>query len=565
MASGGADESGGTERLHELLRRVRRQQSDDADPDPRDLVEWLGTELGADVALVDGAGTVEAAGAAFPRQLVRTLRPLLARLSNGALDTAVTDAPTEAGVVQVRLEALGDRAPRPVLVVAGPDALSQEAALLASHTGGLMMLMRRANRADAASRAYHRKAGQVRLAVFMALMAGDPVLARRMTAGAVPDLLDAGWLRVQLLRCHPEDRDRIVRDLQDAAGYHGPALMVRCPVYHDHVICLIAEGTQEQPDGPAAALRRLVEEHGHYALGVSDPHPLDGTADAYEQARHTLAVARRAPGRVAVSGGGVSLGRVLPTGPAVTWARDVLRPLGTVPKLTHEITRLSLSFPRSGVARLLGVSRNSVAAHLERAGQALDLDLGDVRSRATLALALSVPGYGYAYGYGGGEADARGEGDGRHGRGEGDGSGKGDGARTPVTRPVPDLDDLLRTPTAAAWARTFLAPLPNGPRDLRGTLGAWIDANTDARRASRDLGVGRNTVGDRLRTAGRLLHRDLLGTHSGVYDLVHAFTAEALAAEGLDPEEVTSEGATSEGLTAVAGAAGRQTDGPPQG
>ncbi|MEU9604654.1 helix-turn-helix domain-containing protein [Streptomyces sp. NPDC048057] len=494
VASGDVDGHDGARPLHELLRLVGRRQSEDAALDPRELAEWLGGQLGADVALVDRAGTVEVAGAAFPRQVLRALRPLLERLSDGALDAAATEAATDAGPVKVRLEALGERVPRPVLVVAAPNALGRQAALLAAHTGGLMVLLRRANRADAASREYHRKAGQLRLAVFMALMAGDPVLARRMTAGAVPDLLGADWLRVELLRCGAEDRDRIARELQDASGYHGPALMVRCPVYDDHLICLIAEDAPEEPDGPRAALRRLVAEHGHYALGVSDPHPLDATSDAYEQARHALAVARRAPGRVALSGGAVSLGRVLPADPAGAWAHDVLRPLATVPKLTHEITRLSLTFPRSGVARLLGVSRNSVAAHLDRAGQALGLDLGDVRSRAALALALSVPG---------------------------------GGARTPVSRPAPVLEDLLCTPPAVSWARTFLAPLPDGPRDLRGTLSAWVEANTDARQASRALGVGRNTVGDRLRTAGRLLHRDLLGTHSGVYDLVHALAAES--------------------------------------
>ncbi|MGW5677263.1 helix-turn-helix domain-containing protein [Streptomyces sp. NPDC003860] len=498
MASGDVDEHGGSRPLHELLRQVRRQQSDEAAFDLCELVEWLGAQLGAAVALVDRAGAVEVAGAAFPRRVLPALRPLLERLADGALDAAATDAVTGAGPVQVRLEALGERTPRPVLVVAAPDALSRDAALLASHTGGLMMLLRSAGRAAAASREYHRKAGQLRLAVFMALMAGDPVLARRMTAGAVPDLLDAGSLRVELLRCGAEDRDRIARELQDASGYHGPALMVRCPVYDDHLICLIAEDAPESPDGPRAALRRLVSEHGHYRLGVSDPHPLDETADAYEQARHALAVARGAPDRVAGSGGGVSLGRVLPAGPAAAWAREVLRPLNTAPKLTHEITRLSLTFPRSGVARLLGVSRNSVAAHLDRAGQALGLDLADVRSRAALALALSVP----------------------------DAPWYESGARTPVPRPAPVLEDLLCTPPAVSWARTFLAPLPDGPRDLRGTLSAWIEANTDARRASHSLGVGRNTVGDRLRTAGRLLHRDLLGTHSGVYDLVHALTVE---------------------------------------
>ncbi|MEU3602720.1 helix-turn-helix domain-containing protein [Streptomyces sp. NPDC006798] len=539
MAARDAGETGGTGRLDELLRRVRHHGPGEPDPGPDELVEWLGARLGAHVALVDRTGTAETATAAFPRRLLPPLKPLLGRLSDGALDTAATETADGTGTVRLRLEALGDRAPRPVLVVAAPDALDRESALLVSHTGGLLVLLRRAGRADAVTHAYDRKAGQVRLAVFMALMAGDPPLARRMTAGAVPGLLAADRLRVQLLRCSPEDRDRIARDLQDASGYHGPALMVRCPVYENHLICVIAEGTHEHPEGPGAALRRLVGENGHYALGVSDPRPLDETADAYEQARHTLALARSVPGRIAVADGGLPLGRVLPAAPAAAWARNALRPLDTVPKLTREITRLALAFPRSGVARLLGISRNSVAAHLERAGQALGADLGDVRTRAALALALSVPGPGTGV--------------------FGPDPTPGGGARTPVPRPAPVLDDLLRTPPAVTWARSFLAPLPDGPRDLRGTLGAWIDANTDARRAARRLGVGRNTVGDRLRTAGRLLHRDLPGTHSGVYDLVHALAAEALTAG----ERAAGDPTAADRTPDPGSGAGPRADGPP--
>ncbi|MEV0776928.1 hypothetical protein [Streptomyces sp. NPDC050428] len=39
------------------------------------------------------------------------------------------------------------------------------------------------------------------VAVLQALLAGEPLLARRLTAGAVPPLLDAGGLRVHLLHC----------------------------------------------------------------------------------------------------------------------------------------------------------------------------------------------------------------------------------------------------------------------------------------------------------------------------------------------------------------------------
>ncbi|MFI6527679.1 hypothetical protein [Streptomyces uncialis] len=105
-----------------------------------------------------------------------------------------------------------------MLITVGPAHLSREAALLASHTGGLIAILRRLERADTTATGYRNKAGQLRLAVLMALMDGDPTLARRMTAGAVPALLDAEFLRVHLLRCAPDDRDRLVEEHQDPAG-----------------------------------------------------------------------------------------------------------------------------------------------------------------------------------------------------------------------------------------------------------------------------------------------------------------------------------------------------------
>ncbi|WP_086886385.1 MULTISPECIES: helix-turn-helix domain-containing protein [Streptomyces violaceusniger group] len=59
-------------------------------------------------------------------------------------------------------------------------------------------------------------------------------------------------------------------------------------------------------------------------------------------------------------------------------------------------------------------------------------------------------------------------------------------------------------------------------RDLHTTLRAWIDANTDAQRTARHLGLSRNTVRAHLRAAEHLLSRDLLTTGSGIHDLVHA-------------------------------------------
>ncbi|WP_244321305.1 helix-turn-helix domain-containing protein [Streptomyces melanosporofaciens] len=146
------------------------------------------------------------------------------------------------------------------------------------------------------------------------------------------------------------------------------------------------------------------------------------------------------------------------------------------------------------MARLLDISRNTVSHHLSRVETTLGPDLADVRIRAALDLAFCLAG---------GQPDA------------GFGAVRG--------RPEPTLDELFRTEPAHAWAREFLRPLQDTRgRDLYATLCAWIDANTDAQRTARHLGLSRNTVRAHLRAAEHLLSRDLLTTGSGIHDLVHA-------------------------------------------
>ncbi|WP_046086634.1 helix-turn-helix domain-containing protein [Streptomyces antioxidans] len=569
-----------TGRLDELLHEVRRQMSRGAGADPRPVLEWLGHQIGADVALLGSEGAVEASTARFPRRILPPLEPTLARLSGGQMAAAAI----ESGALQVRLEALGPHAPRPVLVVAGTSAPTREAASLVSHAGGLIALLDRAQDADTTFRGYQYKARQLRFAVFSALLAGDLTLARRMTTGAVPALLDAARLRVYLLHCPPEDRDRLAQTYQDGSGYHGTGLMVHCPAFKEHLICLVAEegadgpadrptdrptdGPADRPtdrptdgaaDGPAdpdgsgaesadeaggrfdagpggepdadphgsadgperpqgqgAVLRRLVRENPLYALGISSPYPLGATAEAYGQALHALAAARHTPERMAAYLGRTPLVPLLPHSEAGSWARALLGPLGSTPRATLDITRLAVTFPRSAVARLLDISRNTVSHHLGRVEATLGLDLGDVRTRAALDLAFCLTG---------GQPDG--------GLGSETGFGSAGGFGVHGVRPVPTLEELFRTAPAHAWAREFLRPLQDTRgRDLHTTLRGWIDANTDAQRTARHLGLSRNTVRAHLRAAERLLSRDLLTTGSGIHDLVHA-----LHITGLHPED----------------------------
>ncbi|WP_328496564.1 helix-turn-helix domain-containing protein [Streptomyces sp. NBC_00414] len=476
------------EDVDELLRFVRRQGT------PAEVLDWLGRRTGAHVAWIGREGTVEAATAGFPRRLAGTLTEQVERLAGGQLAAATT----RAGELEVRLEAFGGREPRPVLVTVSPSALSRESAALASRAGGVVDLLSRASEADGGTRGYEAKAAQLRFAVLTALLAGDVTMARRMTTGDVPPLLNAERVRVHLLHCPPADRDRLTRTYLDPSGYHGPGLMVNCPVFKEQLICPVAE--DPEPDGgfrQGEVLRRLVGENPGYALGVSRPHPLAATGEAYGEAVHALAVARNSPGRLAAYTGRPSLVHVLPRRAALAWARAHLEPLQAVPKPTVDVIRLAVTFSRSGVARLLHLSRTTVTAHCRRAEVALGVDLGEVRTRATLDLALSLTAL---------QSDPA------------------DTAQPDAVQLVaPPLDELLRTSPATAWAEPFLHPLRDTRhRDLYLTVEAWVDANTDAQRTASHLGLSRNTVRAHLRAAERLLNRDLLTTGSGVHDLVHA-------------------------------------------
>ncbi|MGW1681247.1 hypothetical protein [Saccharopolyspora sp. NPDC002376] len=162
----------------------------------------------------------------------------------------------------------------------------------------------------------------MRLSVLHALLAGAPVLARRMTSGAVPPLLDAERLRVYLLSCPSADRDRIPQIYQDPSGFHGRDLMVHCPVIKESLICLVAAGEEDGDSGGVVEiLRRLVRDNPRYALGVSGAHLLSATAEAFAQATHALAAARTAPARSVFYHGRSQLEGVLPRKPALAWAR----------------------------------------------------------------------------------------------------------------------------------------------------------------------------------------------------------------------------------------------------
>ncbi|MDH2425947.1 helix-turn-helix domain-containing protein [Sphaerisporangium sp. TRM90804] len=484
-----AQDSSGLEEFLCLIGQASRRPG--ADGGLEAVAGWLRRRLGVEMALRDHTGATLLSTPGFPGHVLPLVEPTLARLAGGQLASAAMDT----GAFRILMEAVAVRPPRPVLLVAGAEEPAPRTMALASHAASVVAALYRARETVRVSAAYQRKAHQMRLALFMALMAGDTTLARRMTASAVPALLEARRLRVCLLRCPPGERDRIAQAHQDPSGYHGRGLMVRCPVYDEHLICLVAEDQDDAPNaggpGLTAVLRDLADDPG-YLLGISRPHPLAATAQAYEQARHALGAARHAAGRVAVFQGEASLERVLPGEAARRWARRLLRPLDGLPPITVDVLRLAMQFPRSGVARLLGIGRNTVTAHLRRAEQALGLDLEDVGSRAALALALGLAAPG---------------------------TGEPEDPPAPPVAAGEMLGDAARR-----WAEEFLRPLEEHAHrhDLHATLRAWIEAGTDAQRAAHSLGISRNTVRAHLLTAQRLLQRDLLPSGPGVHELVHA-------------------------------------------
>ncbi len=478
--------------LNEFLRlagqAARRPELDDR---LDAAVAWLRQHLCVEIALIGRSGTVDLSTPGFPREILEPLEPTLADLVTGKIASVAT----EAGELRILLEAIGTEPPRPVLLIAGAETLGRQAVSLASHAGGILAALCRAREAAQTSRAYRDKAHRVRLALLLTLMTGDITLARRISTGAVPPLLNASRLRVCILRCPPAERDHIAWAYEDASGYHGRGLMVRCPVYDEHLISLAGEDENEEPGadrrGLPGLLRSLAEDR-RYLLGISRSHPLAAAAQAYQQALHALAAARGTTTRAAVFQGEPSLEEVLPRAEARRWACRLLTPLNSVPRLTADVLDLALQFPRSGVANLLGISRNTVTAHLRRVEETLGLDLEDVGCRAALSLALKItaPGCG----------------------------------DSPEPTPLPGLARALRGQAAHQWAEEFLQPLDKHGhrRDLHTTLKAWIEANVDAQQTAHHLGISRNTVRAHLITAQHLLNRDLLSGGPGVYDLTHA-------------------------------------------
>ncbi|WP_416981720.1 helix-turn-helix domain-containing protein [Streptomyces sp. T028] len=448
----------------------------------RRIVGWLATTLDATASLLDRSGTPLAGE---PMELDEDL---FADLVCGRLASAAWQGDGR-HLRLVRVELPGPSTAG-VLAVSRTAPYDRRAADILQRTASVLELLLRAQQTVATGDRLARATADLRLAILQLLMVEDIVSARRVAAGLWPGLLDTDSACVYVVETSPADRDRLAEACVEAT--HDEALVVRCPAMDGHVIVVVPDDTT------AAALRAVCRHTPDALLGGSARQSLAGTATAYGQAVSALAVARFHPDRTAVYAERTHPERLMDPDVLRSWTTRLLRPLDTLPHHTRAellaTTRLGLEFTAVSAAKVLGVSRNTVRARMERVENLLGTDFSDLTVRATVHLALNTQ-----------VALAE------------DTSGR------PAAPAV--LGDLLTGPALGTWARDLLARLDTDARDLRRTLRAWIAAGGNAERAAQLLGVHAQTVREHVRSAEPVLERQLLASGSDLYEVVLAHLA----------------------------------------
>ncbi|MGC0333986.1 DNA-binding CsgD family transcriptional regulator [Streptomyces sp. SAI-170] len=474
----GARDGGRSAWAEELLGHLR--------PTGRDLgriADWLARTVEGSVCLRGHDGTLLAG------RPIALDDALAADVGAGRIATAAVE---DAGrhLRLVRVEPPGPQ-PAAVLAVSRTAPFDRRAFDIVTHTAAVVELLLGAGESALASRRLERAAADLRLAILQLLMVEDAVSARRVAAGLWPGLLDTDTARVYVVECRPEDRDRFAEDCLDATGER--ALVVRCPAVDAHVIVVVPDDTA------AERLHALVGDRADTFLGGSRRHSLARTATAYGQAVSALAVARFRPGKAALYAERTHPERLLDPRALHGWAARLLSPLDALAHHTRAellaTTRLGLEFTAVSAAKILGVSRNTVRARMERVEALLGTDFSDLGVRAAVHLALNSQA-----------------------------------GLTEQPPPQPAgahtaFGDLLTDAALRAWSRALLGLLDGDGRDLRRTLRAWLAAGANAERAARTLGVHAQTVRDHVRGAEPVLQRQLLASGSDLYEVVLAHLA----------------------------------------
>ncbi|MDW4904132.1 helix-turn-helix domain-containing protein [Streptomyces sp. ADMS] len=456
-------------------------------PASRDLgrvTGWLAGTIEAEVSLQDVTGAFLAGtGVCADDELVREVAT--GRIASAAVHTEGR---------HVRLAGLGHPVTRGVLTVARTRPFDQRATEILARTVWVLELLLRERGTVSAERRLDRATSDLRLAILQLLMVGDIIAARRVAAGLWPGLFDTDTACVYVLEGHAAKRDTLAEDCQAAAEGH--ALIVRCPAVDEHLIVVAPIDRGQDMAGPE--LRSLVGERPDTFMGGSVRQSLAQTATAYGQAVSALAVARFRPDRAAVYAERTHPERLMNSLALRGWADRLLSPLDELPHHTRAellaTTRLGFSFTAVKTAIILGVSRNTVRARMERVEGLLDADFSDLTTRAAVQLALntqaSVP----------------------------------DGPR-PALAPPAGLTELLRTDPLLSWADSLLDRLTADTRDLRRTVRTWIAAGGNAERTAQVLGIHAQTVRDHVRGAEPVLERELLAGGSDLYEVVLAHLA----------------------------------------
>ncbi|WP_217254817.1 helix-turn-helix domain-containing protein [Streptomyces sp. AC602_WCS936] len=453
--------------------------------DVHKVVTWLASAAHAAVSLQDGTGRLLAGTRTAPDE------SLVADITSGRIATAALE---DRGrhLRLVRVERVHP-APAAVLAVTRETPFDRRASDIVTHTAQVLELLLAGHESTAAGHRLRRATSDLRLAILQLLMVEDTVSARRVAAGLWPGLLDTDTACVYVVECGAGERDRLAEECLSATGDR--ALVVRCPAMDGHVIVLAPRDTAGQE------LRSLVGRLPGVFLGGSARQSLARTATAYGQAVSALAVARYRPQQAAVYAERTRPERLMDPAALYGWTAHLLRPLDALPHHTRAellaTTRLGLEFTAVNTAKILGVSRNTVRARMDRVEGLLRTDFADLAVRATVHLAVNAQTGLDQYAADGGAG-----------------------------RPGPTrLTDLLAGPALRAWAGDLLDRLESDARDLRRTLRTWIAAGGNAERAAQTLGVHAQTVREHVRSAEPVLERQLLAAGSDLYEVVLAHLA----------------------------------------
>ncbi|MFI8092189.1 helix-turn-helix domain-containing protein [Streptomyces sp. NPDC086080] len=450
--------------------------------DARRVVDWLAGTARADVSLQDAAGTL-LAGTRLPLD-----GALVADIGSGRIASAAWEGEGR----HQRLVRIGHPSGTCVLAVSREAPFDRHTAEVVTRTAQVIELLLAAHETTEAGRRLRRATADLRLAILQLLMVEDTVAARRVAAGLWPGLLDADTACVYVVESAPARRERLVAECLDTTG--DEALVVRCPAMDGHVIVVSPRART------ASDLRSLVGRHPGTFLGGSVWQSLARTATAYGQAVSALAVARFRSDKTAVYAERTHPERLMDPAALRGWAGRVLRPLDALAHHTRAellaTTRLGLEFTAVNTAKILGVSRNTVRARMERVETMLGVDFDDVTARAVVHLALHT------------QINLL---DGQAGTGQ--------------DTHAPGLAGLLACPAVDAWARELLGRLDHDARNVRRTLRTWIDAGGNAERAAQSLGVHPQTVREHVRSAEPVLERQLLATGTDLYEVVLAHLA----------------------------------------